>query len=72
MNNAQSGRAAAAQQMDQAIRDYITASNAGDAEAVAAICTPDAVHYWRFSKMTRRSGIGRWHATRDGTPPRRS
>jgi hypothetical protein len=46
MNNAQSGRAAAAQQMEQAIRDYITACNAGDAEAVAATCTPDAVHYF--------------------------
>src|SRR5436190_20615138 len=46
MNNAQSGRGAAAQQREQAIGDYITACNAGDAEAVAATCTPDAVHYF--------------------------
>ena len=43
MNNAQSGRGAAAQQREQAIGDYITACNAGDAEAVAATCTPDAL-----------------------------
>ncbi len=46
MNNAQSGRGAAAQQREQAIGDYITACNAGDAEAVAATCTPDAMHYF--------------------------
>jgi ketosteroid isomerase-like protein len=32
--------------MEQAIGDYITACNAGDAEAVSATCTPDAVHYF--------------------------
>jgi hypothetical protein len=32
--------------MEQAIRDYFTACNAGDAEAVAATCTPDAIHYF--------------------------
>ena len=46
MNNAQSGRAARAQQMEQTIHGYITACNAGDAEAVAATCMPDAVHYF--------------------------
>ena len=46
MNNAQSGRAARAQQMEQTIRRYITACNAGDVDAVAATCTPDAVHYF--------------------------
>ena len=46
MNNAQSGRGAAAQQREQAIGDYLTACNAGDAEAVAATCTPEAVYYF--------------------------
>jgi hypothetical protein len=46
MNNAQSDRVARARRMEQTIRDYFTACNAGDAEAVAATCTPDAVHYF--------------------------
>lgn len=46
MHNAQSYRAATARRMEQAIRDYITACNAGDAEPVAATCPPDAVHYF--------------------------
>jgi len=29
--------------------------------------TSDALN-WRFSKMTRKAGIGHWHATRAGTP----
>ena len=40
MNNAQSGRGAAAQQREQAIGDYLTACDAGDAEAVAATAVP--------------------------------
>jgi methyltransferase len=44
--NAQSGRVAEAQRMEQAIRDCFTACNADDAEAVAATCTPDAIHYF--------------------------
>jgi integrase len=27
---------------------------------------------WRFSRMTRKAGIGCWHATRAATPPCRS
>jgi hypothetical protein len=42
----QSGRGAAAQQREQAIGDYLTACNAGDAEAVTATCAPDAMHYF--------------------------
>jgi hypothetical protein len=46
MNNAQSDPIARAQRMEQTIRDYFTACNAGDAEAVAATCMPDAIHYF--------------------------
>jgi hypothetical protein len=37
-------------------------------------CHPDGRQYtrddlnWRFGKMTRRAGIGRWHATKRGIP----
>lgn len=32
--------------MEQVIRDYFAACNSGDARAVAAFFTPDAVHYF--------------------------
>ena len=46
MNDVESGRAARARQMEQTVRDYFTACNAGDVEGVAATCIPDAVHYF--------------------------
>jgi methyltransferase len=39
-------RAAKARRMEQAIRDYFDACNAGDAAAVAACFAPGAVHYF--------------------------
>jgi methyltransferase len=39
-------QAAKARQMEQVIRDYFAACNTGDADAVAAFFTADAVHYF--------------------------
>ena len=33
--------------------------------------TRDALN-WRFGKVTRRAGIGHWHATKAATQPSRS
>ncbi len=46
MGNAQDDRAAAARRLEQTIRDFYAACNAGDLDALAALFTPDAVHYF--------------------------
>ncbi len=38
--------------MEQAIRGYFSTCNLGDAEAVAATCTPDAIHYFPVHRMS--------------------
>jgi uncharacterized protein (TIGR02246 family) len=53
-----------AQRIEEVIRTYIQACNAGDAEAIAACFCPDAVHYspW-FPKWVGSAAIGEHFAT---------
>ena len=46
MGHAQDDRAARARRLEQVIRDFYAACNAGDLDALAALFTPDAVHYF--------------------------
>ncbi len=46
MGSAQDDRAARARRLEQTIRDFYAACNAGDLDALAALFTPDAVHYF--------------------------
>ena len=51
-------QATQAARMEQAIRAYIHACNEGDATAIAACFTPDAVHYSAMPKWTGAKLIG--------------
>lgn len=46
VGHAQDDRAARARRLEQVIRDFYAACNAGDLDALAALFTPDAVHYF--------------------------
>ena len=46
MRNAQDDRAAGARRLEQTIRDFYAACNTGDLDALTALFTPDAVHYF--------------------------